>query len=129
MRAVDTNVLVRFFVADNPAQYRRARKVFESGALFIPKTVLLETEWILRAALGLTSTEILHAFGSLSAAADVEIEDFDTVQTALAWFADGMDFADALHIASRGGSVKFLTFDRRLATSARKAGIKGVVQP
>ena len=129
MRAVDTNVLVRFFVADNPAQFRRAQKVFESGALFIPKTVLLEASWILRSAFGMSDTEILHAFGALAAAAEVEIEDFDTVQTALAWFADGMDFADALHLASKGGAVEFLTFDKRLVASARNAGVKGVVQP
>ncbi len=64
MRAVDTNVLVRFFVADDPGQFRRARKVMEAGAVFIPKTVLLETEWVLRHAYGFTAADILRAFGA-----------------------------------------------------------------
>ena len=119
MRAVDTNVLVRFFVADNPAQFRRARRVMEARAIFIPKTVLLETEWVLR----------LHAFGALSGTSEVELEDPDTVLSALAWFAEGIDFADALHMASRGSATEFLTFDKQLDSAARRAGIKGVMQP
>ena len=47
MRAVDTNVLVRFLTRDDQQQAARARKVMEQG-VFIPKTVLLETEWVLR---------------------------------------------------------------------------------
>ena len=128
MRAVDTNVLVRFFIEDDPVQFRRARKVIESGAVLIPKTVLLETEWVLRQGYGLTSAEVLQTFTALCSAAEVEIEDFDTVQNALAWFAKGMDFADALHVASRGSAVEFLTFDKKLCAAARGAGIKGVVQ-
>ena len=129
MRAVDTNVLVRFFVADDPAQFRRARKVMEAGAIFIPKTVLLETEWVLRHAYGFTAADILRAFGALSGTSEVELEDPDTVLSALAWFAEGIDFADALHMASRGSATEFLTFDKQLDSAARRAGIKGVMQP
>lgn len=129
MRAVDTNVLVRFLVADDPVQFRRARKLMEAGAVFIPKTVLLETEWVLRHAYGFAAADILHAFGALSGTSEVEMEEADAVQRALAWFAGGMDFADALHIASRGNAAEFLTFDKRLASAARKAGIRGVALP
>ena len=129
MRAVDTNVLVRFFVADDPLQFRRARRLLEAGAVFIPKTVLLETEWVLRHAYGLAASDVLRAFGALSGTAEVQIEDSDAVLKALAWFGEGMDFADALHIASRGGASEFVTFDKSLASAARKAGIGGVTAP
>jgi len=48
MKAIDTNILVRFLVKDDVRQAQRARKTMESGPLWIPKTVLLETEWVLR---------------------------------------------------------------------------------
>ena len=129
MRAVDTNVVVRFLTADDPAQFRRARKVMEAGAVFVPKTVLLETEWVLRRAYDLADADILRAFEALAGAAEVDLEDAGAVQRALSWFREGMDFADALHIASRGTAREFLTFDKRLTAAARKARIKGVVQP
>ena len=129
MQAVDTNVLVRFFTADDPAQFARARRVMESGDVFVSKTVLLETEWVLRRAYDHAPEDILRTFEALSAAAEVRIEDAQAVRQALVWFREGMDFADALHIASRGSSTGFLTFDKRLAVAARKAGIGGVLQP
>jgi predicted nucleic-acid-binding protein len=100
----------------------------EAGAVFVPKTVLLETEWVLRRAYDLASTDILDAFEALARAAEVEFENPDAVQWALAWYRAGMDFADALHIASKGTANEFLTFDKRLTAAARKANIKGVVK-
>ena len=46
--AVDTNVVVRFLTGDEPAQAGRARALFEHEAVLLLKTVLLETEWMLR---------------------------------------------------------------------------------
>ena len=129
MRAIDTNVLVRYLVADDPKQFRRARKAIESDQTFVAKTVLLETEWVLRHVYGLDRDEIAGAFDVLAAAAEVEFEDAAIVYQALAWFQNGMDFADALHVASRGKAAQFLTFDKGLTAAARRAGIKGVAQP
>lgn len=129
MRAVDTNVLVRFLVADHPSQYQRARRAIESGRTFVAKTVLLETEWVLRHVYGLRPDEIAGAFDVLAAAAEIEFEDAAAVTQALAWFLSGMDFADALHVASRGNAAPFLSFDKGLVAAARRAGVKGVAQP
>lgn len=129
MRAVDTNILVRFLTADDPAQFRRARKAMEAGAVFVSKTVLLETEWVLHRAYNLEATEILGAFEALASTEGIEFEDAAEVERALVWFRSGMDFADALHVASRGNAAEFMTFDKRLTAAARKAGIKGVVHP
>ena len=48
MLAVDTNVVVRFLTGDEPAQAERARSIFEREAVLLLKTVMLETEWVLR---------------------------------------------------------------------------------
>jgi predicted nucleic-acid-binding protein len=129
VRAVDTNVVVRFLTGDDAEQFKHARRAMESGTVFIPKTVLLETEWVLRRAYSIAPRQILDAMESLLRAAEIVIEDESAIEQALLWYRDGMDLADALHIASRGAATQFLTFDKRLTSAARKAGIKGVIQP
>jgi predicted nucleic-acid-binding protein len=128
VRAVDTNVLVRYLVADDAAQFRHARRVMESGGVFVAKSVLLETEWVLRRALALKRPQLLAVLDGLAGAAEVELEDRVTVLRAIEGFRAGMDFADALHVASRGPAADFVTFDRDLASAARKAGVEGVVR-
>mgnify|MGYP006153907789 CR=1 FL=1 len=65
MRAIDTNVLVRFLTADDPRQAQAARGVIEAGKIFIGTTVVLETEWVLRAGYRLSSPEIAAALRGL----------------------------------------------------------------
>ena len=48
MRAVDTNILARFYLRDDAAQGRIAASVLSGGDVFVPKTVILELEWVLR---------------------------------------------------------------------------------
>ncbi len=128
MRAVDTNVLVRYLVADDAAQFRHARRVMESGAIFVPKSVLLEMEWVLRRAFAMKPAQLRTVLRGLSVAAEVELEDRAAVLRAFGWYEAGMDFADALHVASKGPAAEFVTFDRGLAAASRKAGLRGVVR-
>jgi predicted nucleic-acid-binding protein len=48
------------------------------------------------------------------------VEDAPVVAQALDWYAAGMDFADALHLASSQTADQFVTFDRKLAAKAAK---------
>ena len=48
MIAVDTNVIVRLLTGDEPRQSEQARLLFDRETIFLPKTVLLEAEWVLR---------------------------------------------------------------------------------
>ena len=66
MIAVDTNVLVRLLVSDNPAQGKASHRLFACEDVFVPDTVLLETEWVLRAAFDLTPADICTAFRNVS---------------------------------------------------------------
>lgn len=119
MIAVDTNVLVRLVTNDEPGQARRAAELLRRKPVFVPKTVLLEMEWVLRHAYRLERPAILRAFHGVLGLPTVTVEDGRTVARALAWYEGGMDFADAVHVASSGEAQEFTTFDARLA---RKAG-------
>jgi predicted nucleic-acid-binding protein len=118
MHAVDTNVVVRLLTRDDAVQAKRAAALFKKGPIFIPKTVLLETEWVLRRLYRLERKTVVSALRKLSGLANVEIEDPLVVTQALEWCDGGMDFADALHVASSHGSEKFATFDAQLKKSA-----------
>ena len=118
MYAVDTNVLVRLLTGDDVEQTKRAAALFKKETIFIPKTVLLETEWVLRRLYGLERMVLTSAFRKVSGLANVEIEDPLVVTQALQWCDDGMDFADALHLASSHACEKFATFDVQLRKSA-----------
>jgi predicted nucleic-acid-binding protein len=129
MLAADTNVLVRLLTNDDAAQGARARALFEREAIFVAKTVLLEAEWVLRSAYGYTAPEVREALVSVIRLPKVVIEDLAAIQLAIDWFEQGMDFADALHLASARHCEGFATFDRRLARSAANAGSPPIVTP
>ena len=122
MIALDTNVVVRVLTADEPAQLEAARGVMQSGALFLSKTVLLETEWVLRYSYELGRAAIGDALGKLIRYRSMQVEDLPAVIEALSWHAEGMDFADALHLSSSKRADRLATFDRELAATAAALG-------
>jgi len=119
VRAVDTNVIVRFLTADEPDQARAARRVIEAGDLFIGITVVLETEWVLRSGYGFASEVIAAGLRGLGGIAGVNFEEPAIVAQALDWMTQGLDFADALHLARSSHCSAFVSFDRRLASRAK----------
>ncbi len=101
-----------------------------SDRVFVSRTVLLETAWVLRHAYGLADAVIGRALGTLTAIASIEIEARSDVVRALEWHARGMDMADALHLASGRSTTAFLSFDVALAKTARKLRARpAVVHP
>ena len=122
MIALDTNILVWVAVADHPAQFDVVRRLIVGETVFISRTVLLETEWVLRARYQKSRTELLAFFRALLETDNTEIEAAAAVGDALEWYAQGADFADALHLAACGKAVLH-TFDRDFCKGARAAGI------
>ncbi len=119
MVGVDTNILVRFLTADDEDQYQLALKfLMEHDEVFVPKTVLLELEWVLRAAYSIHKTEIASIFTDLLSMEHLVIEDEDVLLKALNLYKMGFDFADAVHSLSSQHCVEFVTFDRRMANKA-----------
>lgn len=129
MIAVDTNLLVRVLTYDNPPQTRRAVTILESDEILIQKTVILETEWVLRYAYEIETSRIAEGFRKLLGLPNISVEDADIVTQAISWFEDGLDSADALHLASSKRAEKFVTFDKAFARKARDVTARKVVEP
>lgn len=120
MLAVDTNVIVRIVVNDDPDQARRAVALFEQERIFISKTVLLEVEWVLRFSYQLPREVIAATLRKVAGLCNVVVEKPDEVSIALDWHEQGMDFADALHLASSSRAERFATFDQKMMKLAGK---------
>ena len=121
MLGIDTNVLVRFLVRDDAAQFERARKLIKREVaaghrVFISQLVLLETEWVLRSRYGLPKIEIAAAISGLLDATDVQFEGEAAIEQALyVWKDSAAGFADCLIGAQnrRLGCRVSATFDAK----------------
>lgn len=129
MRAVDTNVLARFYLRDDVVQGRIAARVLAAGNVFIPKTVILELEWVLRYVAEQSESKVIECLAHLIALPEITVEDRDEIEAALSYLRNGIDFADALHLAASKACSELLTFDDRgYARRARKLRLKPPVQ-
>ena len=128
MRAIDTNVLVRYLTGDEPEQSARARSAVEAGDVFVSTTVLLESEWVLRSVYGFAGGEVAAALRAFSGLPGVSVEDPAPLSEALDLAEMGMDFAGALHLGAAAGCVALLTFDRRFIERAASASVR-VTEP
>lgn len=117
MIAVDTNILARFYCddpEDTEARRQRplARRVMvESPSLFVPLTVVLEFEWVMRGFYEAEPSVFCGAVEHLLGMPHVTVERWQAVKDALGLHLRGLDFADALHWACSAGCEKLLTFD------------------
>jgi predicted nucleic-acid-binding protein len=121
MIAVDTNVVVRLLTQDDELQYQQALQVFQQAAIFIPDTVILETEWVLRFSYRFQPTAIGTAFRNLLGLPNVHVTNATMLAQVLQWHEAGLDFADALHLAQSQHCSAFYTFDSRFVS--RSAGL------
>jgi predicted nucleic-acid-binding protein len=112
--AVDKNVLARAIVDDGSERARRSRQCFIDHEVFVPDTVLLETEWVLRSRLGIERNDINRLFSRLIATPSVRFDDVERVGTAIVAHAKGIDFADAMHLLASAQCDALATFDEQL---------------
>ena len=126
MIAVDTNVVVRLLTGDDVKQAAAARSLFASGTIWIGKTVLLETGWVLRSLYGFEEDEIRDAFTKLLGLKNVQVEDEASVGAALALTASGIELAGAMHVSSRPAGARFVSFDGSFVRRATRAGVTGI---
>lgn len=120
MRAVDTNVIIRYLMGDDPEQTEKAREVIGKEAVFVPRTVVLEVEWVLRGVYGLKVAQVIPALRRVAGLPGVSVEDAPIVAKAMDWTEAGLDFADALHLAAAGECEGFVTFDKRFARAGSR---------
>lgn len=122
MIALDTNVLVRFLVQDDPEQARIANTVFDQltdvTPGFVSREVLVELVWVLERAYGYLRTDIATALDGLLSALELVIEAADDVGQAVERYRnEGFGFADLMiaSAAKRVGASELVTFDRKAA--------------
>lgn len=122
MIAVDTNILVRYAIKDDQDQALLATNFLADNRCFVLKTVLLEFARVLSSPAGynlpreIVHERMLHILGL----PDLEMEDALNVARALACYAEGMGFADALHLAGSAELAGFATLDRKFAAAAER---------
>jgi predicted nucleic-acid-binding protein len=134
MIALDTNILARFYV-DDPADPEAAKQrpiahrlLTESPQVFVPLTVILELEWVLRAFYGFAAEDFVRVVKHLLGLSNVNVEEWSRISDALAWHAEGLDFADALHLLASRHCTEFNSFDdRRFARRAKRLGLMPTV--
>lgn len=129
MRAVDTNIVVRFLARDDEDQYQRVARVFDDGDLLLLTTVVLEAEWVLRNGLRFDRARVVAGLQQLVGHEGVHLEEPVRVIRALELSEQGIDFADALHLAGSTGCAEFITFDRPLVRRAATQETVAVVEP
>lgn len=126
MKSLDTNILARYYVQDEPRQGAIATRIMTGEPeLFVSRTVVAELEWVLRGYYEIKPDRIHAVLTHLLGLGNVTIEQADAVETALRYYQQGVDFTDALHLASSQHCSMLLTFDdRKFARRARRLGLK-----
>lgn len=125
MIAVDTNILVRYAIKDDPKQTITATEFLKHNPCCILKTVVLELALVLSSQAGynLPRDVVTERLRHMCGLPTITVEDASTVAQAITWYEQGMDFADALHLASSTSCSGFATMDRRMTSKASQLAV------
>ena len=123
MPGLDTNVLVRWLVADDESQLKQTSTLFqlardEHTALNVPSTVALELEWVLRSRYKFPKDTIVATFAVLLETQELNFQQEPALERALHLYRqNNVDFADCIHasLCSLSGQGPLLTFDKQAA--------------
>ena len=124
MIGLDTNVIVRYIMQDDPEQVARAVAIIE-GKLnqdnlgFLTLIVLVETVWVLKTVYRIPKAGLMTVVENLLATRQIRVERSELVFRALrAYRAGNGDFSDALivTVGAGNGCIETLTFDKKAAS-------------
>jgi predicted nucleic-acid-binding protein len=113
VKAVDTNVVVRFITRDDPDQSQQAAECVAQG-VFVSESVLMETEWVLRSVARWERERVNDALSIFLAVESVASARPEDLAWALDRHRDGADWADMLHLIAARGHDAFVSFDSKL---------------
>jgi predicted nucleic-acid-binding protein len=126
MIALDTNLMARLLLRDDKRQHTRVLQLVAGERDFTaPVTAMLELVWVLEVN-GCSSSDIVRGLNLLLGLPNFKPQQVDALRQALLGYAQGLDFADALHLALSHDSQELATFDKAFA---RKAGNLGWMPP
>ena len=119
MKSVDTNILARYVVGDDPRQAEIAADVLTCRC-YIADTVLLELAWLLSSRYGMERQDLAATLSDLVDLPNISVSDSELVDWAISRFAAGADFPDMMHLLSGRHADSFVSFERELA---KRAGV------
>jgi predicted nucleic-acid-binding protein len=120
MIGIDTSIVLRYLLKDDPALSPRALEIIAANDCFLTRAALTEVVYTLESYYRSPRADIGRALDALLSLRRVSIEDRAVTERAVSWYREGMDFGDAMIAASSHGSVRVATFDRDFARLARK---------
>ena len=130
MIGLDTNVVVRYLMQDDPRQSRRATQVIEALTVdepaFLPIVTIVELVWVLESSYELTRTQVAQALAGLLDSRELRVDRAEIVAQAMRTYRDGKaDFAHALiaRLSHDAGCEATLTFD---TVAVRDAGMRAI---
>ena len=129
MRAIDTNVVVRFIAQDDPDQTDRATRLIAAGDIFVATSVILESEWVLRRGYHFSRDSVVRTLRAFVSLPGITTEHAASLASAFEMAQAGMDFADAIHLCRTENCESFVSFDRHLAKTAARQSAIPVVEP
>ncbi len=129
MIAIDTNIIVRLLTRDDVKQYNVSRKLFEAEEIYIPDTVILETEWVLRFAYDFEPETICNALRKLFGLPNVRLSNGFAIAQAIDWHEQGLDFADAFHLSLSQHLPSLKTFDEQFIKKSKQLSSCVVKKP
>ena len=115
MIAIDTNIIIRVIVEDDAQQVSLAKDLMASNICYVSRSVVQEVVWVLKKSYKASHEQIACVIDKLIATERMVLEDQAAIEQAVMWYRGGMDFADALHLASNVGGGLLYTFDKRFA--------------
>ena len=121
MIVLDTNLLLRYLLNDDAAQARRVQHLLETSAqITITSSIVLELVWVLECS-ECSRAEIVGALRHVLGLANMRLPHEAELYRAVQWFEQGLDFADALHLALSPATATLMTFDKDFASKAKRA--------
>lgn len=120
MIGIDTSVVLRYLLKDDPALSPRALEIIAGYDCFVTRAALTEVVYTLESYYRSSRADIGRALDTLLSLQRVSIEDRAVTERAVSWYKGGMDFGDAMIAASSHGAARIATFDRDFARLARK---------
>jgi len=123
MISVDTNIVVTFLTERDDPSKDKVLDVMRHNLILVTATVLLESEWVLRAVYNVPRNEIEQAFRRLQAMPNVSFYPSDAVAKALNWNQGGLDLPDALHVSLSSDADAFVTSDMPLIKRSSALGV------
>jgi predicted nucleic-acid-binding protein len=121
VRAIDTNVIVRLIAEDNLSQVEIAERLALEPFMILP-TVLLESVWVLEKSYRMSRDEVNARLCDLLGNVNAVVVSAEAVDWALDQYRQGMDFADALHLAlaDEANADQFSTFDQGISKTVHE---------